>query len=103
ADVDEIAAYRTVVQPLDPALLTRVLDTDRVDAVTFTSSSTVRSLLQALAAAGRDPVTALDGIVLASIGPITAATLREAGFTPLVVSEVYTVAGLVAALAAYFS
>lgn len=103
AEVHEIAAYRTVVQPLDPALLSRVLDNDRVDAITFTSSSTVCSLLEALRAAGRDPARALEGIVLACIGPITAQALRETGLEPGLVAEVYTIAGLVAALVAHFS
>ncbi len=103
AQAHEIAAYRTVVRPLDPALLSRVLDADRVDAITFTSSSTVRSLLEALRAAGRDPTRELAGIVLACIGPITAQTLREAGLEPGLVAEVYTVAGLVTALVAHFS
>src|SRR5258708_28759153 len=52
AEVDEIAAYRTVVVPPDAALLRQLLDTDRPDAITFTSSSTVRGLLESLEAAG---------------------------------------------------
>ncbi len=70
-------------------MLSRVLDEDRVDAITFTSSSTVRSLLEALRAAGRDPTRELAGIVLACMGPITAQALREAGLQPGLVAEVY--------------
>lgn len=103
AEVDEIAAYRTIVQPLAPALLADLLDGDRVDAITFTSSSTVRSLVTGLQAAGRDPQRALAGIALSCIGPITAQTLREAGLAPALVAQEYTIAGLVAALAAYFA
>lgn len=103
AEVDEIAAYRTVVQPIDPAVLERVLHEDRVDAITFTSSSTVRSLLESLGAAGYDPARELAGIALACIGPITAATLRGAGLEPALVAREYTIAGLVAALVAYLS
>ena len=102
AEVDEVAAYRTIAEPVAPDLLKRILEDDRVDAITFTSSSTVRGLLQGLAATGRDPRAALDGVALAAIGPITAATLREHELTPAFVAEEYTIAGLTAALVAYF-
>jgi uroporphyrinogen III methyltransferase/synthase len=104
ADLDEIAAYRTVAQLLAPDLLERVLDRrQRVDAITFTSSSTVRSLIESLRAAGREPYEALDGVTLAAIGPITAATLREHGLEPAVVAAEYTIPGLARALAAYLT
>ncbi len=102
ADVNEIAAYRTVVQPLSPELLERALRTEHVDAITFTSSSTVRSLIESLRTSGYDPQHALGGIVLACIGPITAATLRECRLEPGLVAAEYTIAGLVAALVAHF-
>jgi uroporphyrinogen III methyltransferase/synthase len=103
ADVDEIAAYHTVAQPLAPDLLDGVFGAQRADAITFTSSSTVRSLIESLRAAGREPSEALAGIALAAIGPITAATLREHGLEPAVVAAEYTIAGLVDALVAYFT
>jgi uroporphyrinogen-III synthase len=102
ADVNEIAAYRTVAQPLAPELLERVLRTERVDAITFTSSSTVRSLIESLRSSDYDPQQTLIGITLACIGPITAATLRECGLEPGLVAQEYTIAGLVAALVAHF-
>jgi len=102
ADVNEIAAYRTVAQPLAPELLEHALGSGRVDAMTFTSSSTVRSLVESLRASGYDPQKALAGIALACIGPITAATLRECGLEPGLVAQEYTIAGLVAALVAHF-
>ncbi len=103
AEVDEVTAYRTIAEPVAPDLLRHVLVNDRVDAITFTSSSTVRGLLEGLSAAGRDPRVALDGVALAAIGPITAATLREHGLTPAFVAEEYTIPGLTSALVAYFS
>ncbi len=95
AIVDEIAAYRTL--PADGPLP----DPDRLrqaDAITFTSSSTVRHFVQA--AGGPE---ALRGLVVACIGPITAATCREVGLTPHVVAEEYTLEGLVQALIRYFA
>ncbi len=111
ADVTEVAAYRTVVEPIAPELLHAVLEDDRVDAITFTSSSTVRGLVQSLTAmlAEGDPEGnadlggALAGIALAAIGPVTASTLHDYELEASVVAEEYTVPGLVRALVAYFT
>lgn len=103
-DVDEVAAYRTLVQPAAPEAIAQALDgAERVDAITFTSSSTVRGLLAGLAALSRDPAEALRGVALAAIGPVTAATLREAGLEVALVADEYTIPGLADALAAYFT
>lgn len=106
AEVDEVAAYRTIPQLVAPELLARALGNaagERVDAITFTSSSTALGLLQGLAAAGREPAEALCGVALAAIGPITAATLREHDLEPAIVAQEYTIPGLTTALVAYFS
>lgn len=103
ADVDEVAAYRTVVRPVPEETLRALFDGGTVDALTFTSSSTVHGLMRGLVAAGRDPAAALRGMTLAAIGPVTAGTLREYGLEPAVVAEEYTISGLVRALVAYFS
>lgn len=95
AIVDEIAAYRTLpaAGPLpDPDRLRQA------DAITFTSSSTVRHFVQAVGGP-----EALRGLVVACIGPITAATCREMGLTPHIVAEEYTLEGLVQALVRYFA
>lgn len=102
ATVDEVSAYRTVVQPPDAEALRRVLDDERPDAITFTSSSTVRGLLQSLTALGRQPSVALAGILLACIGPVTAATLREYGLEPGLIAAEYTMPGLVRAMSEHF-
>ncbi len=96
--VTEVAAYRTITPPLDPATVAHALSDPRPDAITFTSSSTVRGFVGALD--GRDPATALAGIVVACIGPVTAATARDYGITPDVVATDYTLDGLIAALQA---
>src|SRR5690242_7589830 len=103
AAVEEVAAYRTVERPVEAGALRVLLETDQPDAITFTSSSTVRGLLKSLPTGGPLPHDALAGIALACIGPITAGTLREHGLEPAVVADEYTVPGLVRALAAYFS
>jgi uroporphyrinogen-III synthase len=102
ADVDEVSAYRTVPIALDERVLQALLEGDRPDAITFTSSSTVRGLAQSLLEHGHAVHDALQGIALAAIGPITAGTLREYGLEPAVIASEYTSAGLAGALVAYF-
>jgi uroporphyrinogen III methyltransferase/synthase len=103
ADVDEVAAYRTVVRPVAGESLSAALGAGDVDAITFTSSSTVHGLLQGVVALGRSPEEALRGIALAAIGPVTAATLREYGLEPAIVAREYTIPGLVRALVLHFT
>ena len=67
--------------------------TQKADWITFTSSSTVKNLL---AVTGRE---ALAGIKVASIGPVTSATAREAGLTVNVEADPHTIEGLVEAIA----
>jgi uroporphyrinogen III methyltransferase/synthase len=100
AEVEEIAAYRTVVRPPDAEALARAL-AERPDVVTFTSSSTVHGFVASLA--GANPGDVLRGVAVACIGPITAQTARELGLTPQIVAETYTMPGLVQAIIAYYA
>ena len=100
ATVDVVPAYRTLQSTRDAEALRALLEAGRVHAVTFTSSSTVTNFCRAL---GETDVAALlGGVTVACIGPITAATAREAGLTPHLVCAEYTIPALVAALAAHF-
>lgn len=77
AQVHVVAAYRTVVPAKSAEAIRRELP--GLDAITFTSSSSVRNLLELCDAAG---VTLPSSITLASIGPITSQTIRECGYVP---------------------
>jgi uroporphyrinogen III methyltransferase/synthase len=91
AIVDVVEAYRTEMPEGLMERATEVL-AHKPDWITFTSSSTVTNLVNAVGAA------ALDGIKLASIGPVTSATLLAAGLSPDVEGDPHTIEGLVAAL-----
>jgi len=91
AQVDVVALYATVREDPEPAVLEAAMD---ADFVTFTSSSTVRNFLEITG--GRIP----DGARVASIGPVTSATLREAGATVDIEAERHDPGGLVEALLA---
>jgi uroporphyrinogen III methyltransferase/synthase len=95
ADVMRIAAYQTVVGPGRRADLERLL-ANGVDAVTFTSSSTVTHLITAL----DGDRTPLGDALIASIGPMTSAAAREAGLPIDVEADEHTIDGLVDALCA---
>jgi uroporphyrinogen-III synthase len=102
--VNEVAAYRTVPGEGARELAVR-LQRREIDAVTFTSSSTVRYLLDGLGAAGlgRDQARELlQHSTIACIGPITAATAREQGLSVDIEAREYTSDGLVAALLEWF-
>ena len=66
--------------------------------MTFTSSSTARHFVALLGADGL--AARLRAVRLASIGPVTSATLRELGLPVAVEASVYSAAGLAAAIAA---
>jgi uroporphyrinogen III methyltransferase / synthase len=91
AQVDVLALYETLPEPLDAEAVAAVA---AADYVTFTSASTVRHLL---AAAGAE---ALAGPRLASIGPATSEELRAHGLAPDLEASPHTPGGLVDALLA---
>jgi uroporphyrinogen-III synthase len=70
----------------------------RPQVITFTSSSSVRNFVGLLGGQECPPHTALDGIRLASIGPVTSATLRELGLPVHIEAEEYTIPGLIRAI-----
>jgi uroporphyrinogen III methyltransferase/synthase len=89
--VDVLPVYRTVTARPDPAALDRVR-AGAVDAITFTSSSTVTNLLGALG----EPPSPQPLVV--SIGPVTSETARGRGLRVDVEATEHTIDGLVAAL-----
>ena len=99
AEVDVVVVYRTVSAAEEISGALELVRDGRVDVVTFTSGSTVRSFLSAVRNKGE-----LRGkFTSASIGPITSRALRDAGFEPDIEASVYTVDGLIAAIERYFS
>jgi uroporphyrinogen III methyltransferase / synthase len=121
AQVDVLALYETVAEPLSERALRQV---QTADYITFTSSSSVRHFLDAPRARGghrafADTHTQPPGgqsapsapstpsqaqlspaTRIVSIGPVTSATLRERGLEPHVEAERHDVDGLVDALLA---
>ncbi|HET9050470.1 MAG TPA: uroporphyrinogen-III C-methyltransferase [Candidatus Dormibacteraeota bacterium] len=99
AEVDILPLYRTVLPEGTAALVRDALGgPSAIDAVTFTSSSTVEHFRLALEGAPFPP-----GAVAACIGPVTARTAEAAGFPVAVVAPEHTTAGLASALVEHFA
>ncbi len=99
AEVDVVTAYRTV-QPetrKDEAL--ELARGGRDMMVTFTSSSTVTNFVSMFTEAELKEIQGK--VKVASIGPITSDTARQAGFTVDVEPAEYTIDGLVEAIVAF--
>jgi len=96
AHVDVVEAYETVIPQSSRRRLQSALKnlTKRPHVVTFTSSSTVKNFVALL---GRR--TKLNGILMASIGPVTSATLRELGLPVDIKAKEFTIPGLTDAIA----
>ena len=99
--VDVVSVYKTRSPPR--ALLeglAALLDAGEIDVVTFTSSSTVEHLCDALEARA---ATLLARTCVASIGPITTETAKKRGIRVDVVAAEYTILGLVTSLEKHFA
>ena len=94
AAVREAVAYRTVPDLSNVEAVARMLAQNEVDWLTFTSSSTVRNLVEAV---GADRVRASRARI-ASIGPTTSETLRTFGLTPTIEADPHTIPALVEAI-----
>jgi uroporphyrinogen-III synthase len=98
AHVDVVVAYETVMPKISRQRLRAVLRSPglRPNVITFTSSSTVRNFRALLG--GKNPGQKLNGIHLASIGPVTSSTLRELGLPVDIEASEYTIPGLIKAI-----
>jgi len=96
AQVDVVEAYETVVPQTSRRRLRTALRSpnERPNVVTFTSSSTVKNFVELLG----QPEPKLDGIHMASIGPVTSATLKDLGLPVDIAAREFTIPGLVAAI-----
>jgi uroporphyrinogen III methyltransferase/synthase len=100
AMVTEVAVYRTTARAGDATLLQELLAAGSIAAITFTSPSTVRSLLELL---GKEALTLMRDVEVFCIGPITATAAREAGLTVTATAAEYTETGLIQAIRDYYT
>lgn len=98
ADVKRVPAY-TNARPEGIEERARTAFDEGIDVVTFTSSSTVRNLVEILGSERQ----LLARTTIACIGPITAATAEELGLAVDIVAAEHNVEGLADALADHYS
>jgi uroporphyrinogen-III synthase len=107
ARVDVVEAYETVVPQSSRRRLRAAMSSPktRPDIITFTSSSTARNFVALLGKGrgrGRPRHTKqLEGVLLASIGPVTSSTLRDLGLRVDIEARKYTITGLIDAIVAH--
>lgn len=108
AVVNVVEAYETVAPEASRSRLQAALQDSgkKPDVITFTSSSTVRNFVSLLdlkedGGPARPPI--LEGVKLASIGPVTSVTLRQLGLPVDIEAREYTIPGLVNAIVAAFT
>ena len=89
--VDNVDAYRTVKPPAE------MLDLTGIDAVTFTSSSTVRNYL-----AMQPSAASLEHLAVFCIGPVTAQTAAELGLHVDGVADEHTIDGLIRTMIEFY-
>lgn len=91
--VKQVDVYRTVM----PA--SRPFDPKQADAVTFTSSSTVRNLVAML---DKNGTASLNGLDVFCIGPVTAETAHQFSLPVTAVAKEHTIEGLVRTIVEYY-
>ncbi len=99
AQVDVVPAYRTIRSAPEAEPVRAMLRDGNIQAVTFTSTSTDKHFLELV---GDEARKLLRGVVVASIGPITAEAAARHGIASDIVPENYTIPALAEALIRHF-
>jgi len=100
AKVDDVTAYETRLNADGKENLILLLENNEIDAITFTSSSTVSNFMSLLES--KDTKKLLKNVVTASIGPITSDTARSLDIQPDIEAKEYTIQGLINSLLEYY-
>lgn len=100
AHVRDLITYRNLPQDKIPTQLVIALEERQIDCVTFTASSTVTNLASLLGE--QRFAKLLQGVVIASIGPITSKTCNKFGLEVHVEPSEYTIKALTEEIAKYF-
>ena len=101
AEVDVVEAYRTVKPRGGKKRLKQLLAEEKMDIITFASSSTVNHFAELLDE--DDLKKLLRGITIACIGPITAQTANKWGMGVQIQPKQYTIPALTRAIVEYFT
>lgn len=96
AIVDECIAYNTIAETQDPMGSQARIEQEGAELITFTSSSTVKHFMAMGIKLPRN-------CVVASIGPITTASLAEYGIKPQIEAKKHNIDSLIVSIRKYFA
>ncbi len=102
AEVRVVPAYQTVVPRHDAGRVHGLLAEGWIDLVTFTSSSTVTNFVEMLGLEKESLKELMSRVAVACIGPVTAETAREMGFSVAVTPATYTIEALTESIVQHF-
>lgn len=102
AIVDVVWAYRTITDESKTNKLKEWLGQNKVDCITFTSSSTVHNFFSFFTLEEKEHLIHNSKILAASIGPITTQTLNDFGWRPAIVAVHPTTQDLAEAIGDYY-
>lgn len=95
ASVDVVSAYRTVKPDRDVSRVRSLLEQGAIDVITFTSSSTVTNFAEIFAGEETALREWMRRAKVACIGPVTARTAEDQGFSVDVMPFSYTIEALI--------
>jgi uroporphyrinogen III methyltransferase/synthase len=102
ATVDVVAVYQTVQPTGDTSQFLRFLEAGNIDAIAFTSPSTVSNFMEMFASRKDELLRGLETVAIAVIGPVTQARALELGLRVHISPSEYTIPALTRAMAEYF-
>ncbi|HCH35301.1 MAG TPA: uroporphyrinogen-III C-methyltransferase [Dehalococcoidia bacterium] len=94
ANVTELDAYNTKTPENSSGSAREILSSGTIDAITFTSSSTVKNLVELL----NGDISGINASKVVSIGPVTSQTAVSLGVTVDIEAKEHTISGLHSAL-----
>jgi uroporphyrinogen III methyltransferase/synthase len=101
AQVDAIETYQNIRPDVQPDAITGIFEANSIDAITFTSSSTVSNFAELTGLT--DLSGLLSNTLVACIGPVTARTAASYGLKKVILPERYDAAALVEAIVKSFA
>ena len=103
ANVDVVPVYRTIKPSAGSDKIKELLAEGEIDAITFTSSSTVQNFMEMFRDSLEDFHMWIKKTAIVCIGPITADTASKAGFSVTATPDEYTIEALVTVIIDIFS
>ncbi|KGM94700.1 uroporphyrinogen-III synthase [Clostridium novyi A str. 4552] len=94
-NVKEVKIYETVKMENNKEYVLNLLDSNAIDYITFTSSSTVKNFIYII---GKENIDKLKHTKLVSIGPITSRTIEDFNLKVYNEAEEYTIDGILKVL-----